>query len=528
MRFIPLLLAALLLFSSVPGAAAQTAADPKTLVVGTSFDAKSLDPARGFEPTTEMVHKATYNTLVTLSDSDISQIVPDLATSWDISPDAKVFTFHLRPGVRFQPSGNPMTSADAKWSLERAMNIKGNPSFLLDGIVGVDAPDPQTLVITKSASDPAFISKATFGVFAVLDSKTVQAHGGTNAADAATSDTAEQWLNQNSAGTGPFVLTKWTPESEIDLVKSNGFWAGEPPFDRVIYRNITTAASAKLTLQAGDIDIATAVSPDSVADLEADPQIKVVQGVGTDVFFLLMNESPDLAGGVMANPQVQLAIRYALDYAGINELVGGPAVTPATPLPVSFLGAYGPDHAFKRDTAMAQSLLAQAGYPNGFSIDLQYPNFTADGVSFDTVAQKIQSDLADVNITVNLKPGEVQTELANYRDAKEAFGFWYWGADYFDSNDYLAFLPEGIVGKRANWTNADSDATIQQLRDQIAVETDTAKRAQEWQQVQDYLQQSGPWAAVVQPGIYVATRANVSGYVWNPAWRVNPYLLSKS
>jgi peptide/nickel transport system substrate-binding protein len=365
-------------------------------------------------------------------------------------------------------------------------------------------------------------------VFAVLDSKTVQAHGGSNAADAATSDTAEQWLNQNSAGTGPFVLTKWTPESEIDLVKSNGYWGGEPPFDRVIYRNITTAASAKLTLQAGDIDLATAVSPDSVADLEADPQIKVVQGVGTDVFFLLMNENPDLASGVMANPQVQLAVRYALDYSGINELVGGPAVTPATPLPVGFLGAYGPDHAFKRDTAMAQSLLAQAGYPNGFSIDLQYPNFTVDGVSFDTVAQKIQSDLADVNITVTLKPAEVQTELANYRDGKEALGFWYWGADYFDSNDYLAFLPEGIVGKRANWTNADSDATIQGLRDQIAVETDTAKRAQEWQQVQDYLQQSGPWAAVVQPGIYVATRANVSGYVWNPAWRVNPFLLSKS
>src|SRR5579859_2066016 len=193
MRFIPLLLAALLLFSSVPGAAAQTAADPKTLVVGTSFDAKSLDPARGFEPTTEMVHKATYNTLVTLSDSDISQIVPDLATSWDVSPDAKVFTFHLRPGVTFQNSGNPMTSADVKWSLERAIAIKGNPSFLLDGIVKVDAPDPLTVVITKSDSDPAFIAKGSFSVFGVLDSKTVQAHGGTNAPDAATSDTAEQW-----------------------------------------------------------------------------------------------------------------------------------------------------------------------------------------------------------------------------------------------------------------------------------------------------------------------------------------------
>ena len=117
-----------------------------------------------------MIHKATYNTLVTLDENDISVIVPDLATSWEISPDAKVFTFHLRQGVKFQTSGNTMTSADVKWSLERAIAIKGNPSFLLDGIVSVDAPDANTVKITKSDADPAFIAKGTFPVFSVLDS----------------------------------------------------------------------------------------------------------------------------------------------------------------------------------------------------------------------------------------------------------------------------------------------------------------------------------------------------------------------
>ena len=529
MRFLSLILTAFLLVGVVPSAAAQTAADPKTLVVGAAFDTKSLDPARGYEFVTMMVHKATYNTLVTLADDDFSKVVPDLAQTWDVSPDAKVFTFHVRPGVKFQTSGNDVTSADVKWSLDRAIAIKGNPSFLLDGIVSVEAVDPLTVRITKSDSDPAFISKGSFGVFGVLDSKTVMAHGGTSASNAATADTAEQWLNQNSAGTGPYIMTKYTPDTEVDLQKNSSYYGGNPPFDHVIYRNIPTAAAQKLTLQAGDIDIATQVAPDSVSDLQSDPRLKVTQGQGTDLFFLLMNESPDLASGVMANPQVQLAVRYALDYPGINELVGGPAVTPATILPVGFLGAYGPDKAFKRDVAMAQSLLAQAGYPNGFPIDLQYPtNFTVDGVSFDVVAQKIQSDLADVGITVTLKPGEINTELANYRAAQEALGFWYWGADYFDSNDYLAFLPEGIVGKRATWNNASSDPTIQQLRDQINVETDNTKRAQLWQQAQDYLQQSGPWAAVIQPGVYIAMRSNIGGYVWNPAWRVNPFTLSKT
>src|SRR5437764_9455299 len=104
MRFLPLILGALLFLASVPSAGSQTAADPKTLVVGASFDIKSLDPARGFEQIGGMVHKATYDTLVTLDENDISQIVPDLAQTWDVSPDAKTFTFHLRPGVTFQTS----------------------------------------------------------------------------------------------------------------------------------------------------------------------------------------------------------------------------------------------------------------------------------------------------------------------------------------------------------------------------------------------------------------------------------------
>jgi peptide/nickel transport system substrate-binding protein len=523
--------AATLLLSSAPHISAQTAtaADPKTLVVGAAFDIKSLDPARGFEQIGGMVHKATYNTLVTLDEHDISIVVPDLATSWDISPDAKTFTFHLRQGVKFQNSGNSMTSADVKWSIERAMGIKGNPSFILDGITSVETPDPYTVVIHKSDPDPAFMAKGSYPVFAVLDSKVVSQHGGVSGPDANTTDTAEAWLNANSAGTGPFTMTKYTPDTEVDVVKFADFWGGAAPFDRVIYRNIPTAATEKLTLQAGDIDIATEVSPDSIADLQADPSIKVVSGTGADIFFLLMNQNGQLTNNAMSNPKVQLAVRYALDYDGINALVGGPAATPATILPLGFLGAYGTDHAFKRDLGMATQLLTDAGFPNGFSVDLQYPtNFSRDGVSFDNVAQKVQSDMADVGITVTLKPGEINTELANYRAGEEGFGFWLWGPDYFDSNDYLAFLPEGIVGKRANWTNSNSDLTIQQLRDEINVETDNNKRADLWRQAQDYLMQSGPFAVAVQPGVYIGTRANIGNYSYHPQWRVNPYVLTKS
>src|ERR1700738_4887583 len=106
LRVSTIVAALVLVGSSVPSCtaapAAQTAADPKTLVIGTPFAIKSFDPARAYEQTVWMIHKAVYNTLVTLAENDTSIVVPDLATSWEVSPDARVFTFHLRQGVKFQ------------------------------------------------------------------------------------------------------------------------------------------------------------------------------------------------------------------------------------------------------------------------------------------------------------------------------------------------------------------------------------------------------------------------------------------
>jgi peptide/nickel transport system substrate-binding protein len=390
------LIAALVMLAGPSIAAGQSTQDSRTLVVGVAFDIKSLDPARAFEPAGLMILKATYDTLLTLDEHDVSKIVPDLAESWEVSPDARTFTFHLRHGVTFQNSGNPMTSADVRWSLERAMGIHGNPSFLLDGITSIETPDDYTVVISKSDADPAFIAKASSPVFAVLDSKTVQAHGGTRGPDAATTDAAEDWLNQNSAGTGPFMMTSYTAESEIDVQGSATYWSGPPPFDRVIYRDIPDAETQKLTLEAGGIDIATTISADQVPSLQADPNISVVQGTSSLIFYLLMNEQASLSNGTMNNPDVQQAVRFALDYDGINKLIGGPAVTPPSVLPQGFLGAYPPERAIRRDVNRARDLLAKAGFPNGFNVDLEFPtDYSNSGVSFDVVAQKIQADLSD-------------------------------------------------------------------------------------------------------------------------------------
>ncbi|MGQ9598544.1 MAG: ABC transporter substrate-binding protein [Anaerolineae bacterium] len=505
----------------------EVAPKPKELIIGAGFDQTTLDPGRAFEIVAGMVHKATYNTLVTWADDSVSEIVPDLAESWTVSEDGKVFTFKLRKGVKFH-SGNEMTAADVKWSWERAMGLKGNPSFLFDGVVSIDTPDDYTVVVTKEKPDPAFLAKSTFFVFAVLDSKTVMEHGGTSGPDADQTDKAEEWLNQNSAGTGPFILKSWVPETEVVVEKFPDYWRGPAFFDRVIYRHIPDAATQKLTLEAGDIDIATEIKGDQVPVLQANPEIKVIEGLGTDMFFLLCNMNPELTNGIMSDERVRMAIRYAIDYEGILSLVGGSAITPATIVPYGFMGAWGPDRALKRDLDKAKQLLADAGYPNGFDIEMEYPTkFARSGVDFDIIAEKVQADLAEVGINVTLKPGELMTVLARYRAGEEGFSFWMWGADYYDVSDYLEFLPEGIVGLRAQWTDERADQEIKDLRDAAAVEMDNKKRAEIWSDIQAYMQMKGPFVPLVQPGKAIAIRQWVKGYVFNEAWKVDPYLCAK-
>ena len=221
------------------------------------------------------------------------------------------------------------------------------------------------------------------------------------------------------------------------------------------------AATQKLQLEAGEIDIAMDLTADQLPSLKDNPNVKAYEAPGDTVFFLLMNADKTI-GGPMSDPKVQQAVRLAIDYEGLKTLVGGKAATPASIIPIGFFGAYGEDKALKRDVEAAKQLLADAGYPDGFEIDMRYPDFTYSGFNFGTAAQKIQADLAEVGITVNLKGSDVGSWLDEYRQGKQAFSMSLWGPDFRDPGNYLEFLPEKKVGLRAKWSNANSDKTIQE------------------------------------------------------------------
>lgn len=524
-RLLPFLAAVLVLLLIGGGLAAQ---DEKVLVIGHAEQTDSYDPAHGYTPTTGMVHRATYDTLVTFPDGDASEILPSLATDWTVSEDGTVYTFTLGDEAVFT-NGDPVTAEDVVFSVNRLQNVQSNPGFLAgeDRIVGVEAIDEKTVAFTLPDVRPSFLTELTNTAFSITNADVVQANGGTDADDAASTDTARDYLDQTSEGTGPYILESWAPQDETVLVRNPDYWGEAPYFDRVIIVNIPEAATQKAALESGQIDIALDLTPDQIAEMEGNADLGIFSGPGQWTHFLLMNADPEI-GGPVSDPTVQLAIRYALDYEGYRELWAG-SVTPGTNMAYILAGAFQQDQAFTRDLDMARQLLADAGYPDGFDITLEYPDYTAFGVNMNTNAQKIQADLAEAGINVTLAPGELQVALEAYRTGQEGFGYWFWGPDILDPVDVLSFVPGGkVAAERANWTADMVDPSVIELIEQAKVATDAEERLDLFNQVQDFLQQSGAFAPFNVPATQRAYRADIEGYVWHPSWELDVALLSRA
>ncbi|MGJ3238555.1 MAG: ABC transporter substrate-binding protein [Anaerolineae bacterium] len=503
-----------------------TAQDEQVLVIGHAEVTESYDLAHAFNPTSGIVHRATYDTLVTFPNEDASSIEPALASSWEVSDDGLTYTFNLRDDVTFA-NGDPLTAEDVVFSFTRLQNVRSNPSFLADPIIGIEAVDDLTVAITLAETRPSFLSEMVNSAFSIANDSEVIAAGGTNADDAAETDTARDFFDQTSAGTGPYILESWIPQEQTVLVRNENYWGDAPFFDRVIIVNIPEAATQKLALESGDIDIATDLTPDQVSTMDDNPDLTIYRALDRWTHFLLMNRDPEV-GGPVADPLVARAIRLALDYEGYRELWTG-SVTPGTNMWVGLQGAFGQDQALTRDLDTARALMEEAGYADGFEIDLSYPDLTFSGVNLGTNAQKVQADLAEIGITVNLRPGELQVSLEEYRNGQQGFGYWFWGPDILDPVDFLSFLPGGKVAEeRTLWTTDGVDQEILDLIAQAATESDPEARLDAFAQLQAWSQENGAYAPFNVPTIQTVTAADIEGYIWHPSWTLDITLLSRA
>ncbi len=494
--------------STAETAGGEEATGNSTVVVAMGGGFDKLDPGYVYEKYPPLVVNACYETLFKFYTND-GAAEPNLVDTYEFSDDGLTLTCTLKDGIVFA-SGNPMTSADVAFSINRCKNLQGNPAFIAETIESIETPDDKTVVFHLTETDSAILSKLTYSSLSVLDSAVVKEHGGTDAEDAATTDTALDYLNSTSAGSGMYVMTSYTPDVEIVLEKNPNYWGEATNVDKYIIKIQDDSNTQMMTLSQGDIDVALCMTDDTMAELEGNADVTLVNVPTKTVGFLMMNMDEEI-GGPVSNPLVQQAIRKAVDYAGIQTITGQGAVTPYSVIQDGFMGSKGQRAADYQNIDEAKQLLSDAGYPDGFDIDLTVCDLPMEGVDLADLAQKVKDDLALIGINCNIVPIPWAAGYGDdYRDGKLGFTVMYWGVDYNDPNVQLVFLPGGTVGLRANWEAADDEALAAMPQKAMAA-TEEADRIAVLEEVQDMTYESGPFIFIVQAPAHIAYNNRLDG-----------------
>ncbi|WP_312927900.1 ABC transporter substrate-binding protein [Pseudescherichia sp.] len=480
--------ASLLALSLMMGSGATLAATPPDqLIIGMNMNnLLSLDPAAmtGNEVVGIVVN--LYDSLVELDPDQLTNVRPALAESWAISPDGKTLTFHLRKDVKFH-SGNPLTAQDVVWSMRRLLHLNlaqasvwKSYGFSKKNIdAQVSAPDDYTVqIVLPKANDPQLViySLGALGNLGVLDSKTVQSHEVNN-------DWGNRWLTTNEAGSGPFMLETWQAKDVLRMKRNPDYWREEPKMSRIVLRHFQESQTLRLMIAKGDLDIANSMAVSDINALRKDPDVTVEAVQRGTVYYVAMSmKEPHFA-----NPRVREAVRYLIDYQGINKaLMPGYGVLHQRPIKAGMPSTL-PDPGYRLDIAKAKKLLAEAGYPNGFDTTLRV---LADQ-PFLNIAIAVQSTLMQAGINAKIITGTGNQIYGAMRERKFDMLVGRGGSvepHPHSSLRALVYNPDNSDEARLTnfqgWRTGFYDKPLNEMIDKALLERDPQKQIADYQQIQ--------------------------------------------
>jgi peptide/nickel transport system substrate-binding protein len=504
------------------GAAALAATPKDTLVIAFAFDdIISLDPAEVFELSGGEIMGNTYDRLLRLDINDPSKLVADVAKSWTVSPDGKTYNFEIKSGLKFA-SGNPLTAEEVAYSLQRAVMLDKSPAFILtqfgftkDNVKDkIKATGPLSLAIeTDKAYAPTFVLNClTADVTSIVDKKLLLSKEQNG-------DWGYGWLKTNYAGSGPLKLREWRANEIVALERNDNYYGDKPKLARVIYRHVKEAATQRLLLEKGDIDIARNLSPQDLAALASHKDIKTTSAPKGTVYYISLNQK----NPTLAKPEVREAMKWLVDYAAIGDtLIKNIGVVHQNFLPIGLLGA-SKENPYKLDVAKAKALLAKAGVPNGFKVTID----TRSIQPVQGIAEAFQQTAKRAGIDVEIIPGDGKQTLTKYRARTHDMYIGQWGADYWDPHsnaDTFTRNPDngdGAKDKPLSWRNAWAIPELTKKSDAAVLERDAGKRKAMYEELQAEFRKTSPFIMLYQQTEVAAYRGNVEGLKLGPSFSTN-------
>ena len=497
----------------------SSAAPTAALVFGSVGDPVSLEPGNVTDGYSIAVQHQIYDRLLDVEPGS-TKLIPGLATEWSAAKDGLSWTFKLREGVKFH-DGTALNAEAVRLNVDRWWNpssklgfrsagknyeawsslfdaFKGDPASLLQDVKAIDPQTVQFVLKQPFAAFPAAIASGYFGIASPTAIEKAGADYGTPSSTA--------------VGTGAFTFKEWRKGDRVVLDKNPNYWNGAPKTNQLVFRTIKEASSRLAELQAGTIDFTENLSPEQRKQIQSDPKLKELHRPSFNTGYLALNPSYE----PLAKKEVRQAIAIAINRkAMVDVFWAGLATSDSHFTPPSMkefqdttLGDY--DY----NPAKAKKMLADAGYVNGFDLELWYAPI--NGASFPTPKPIAEAWAADLN-AIGIRAKLNTKDWAAYLDDRlkppgfQAFMMG-WTGDYGDpDNFYYPHFGRGSTKDIGNW---QSDRVFQ-LLDNARKETNPANRTKLYAEVDKILFDETLRIPIVHSEPLLAQRAQLTG--WQPS-----------
>ena len=480
--------------------------NPSLYTSGTTFDASS---------------RAMFDGLVAF-ERGTTKVVPGLAESWEVSPDGKKYTFHLRKGVKFHKTKNftpsrDFNADDVLYSFNRQWKTD-HPDHKLSGgnyeyFNSMDMPkllkkiyktDDYTVVFELNQPEAPFIANMAMDFASILSAEY---------ADRMRKAGTPEKIDLEPVGTGPFQLVNYQKDAVIRYKAHPDYWAGKAKIDRLIFSITPDAAVRYAKLKADECQVMPYPNPADLKEMEKDPNIQLLSQEGLNVGYLAWNTTKK----PLDNPKVRKALNMAINKSAIIDAIflgaGVPAKNPIPPTMWSYNDEVKDD---PYDPTLSKRLLAQEGYPDGFEIDLwAMPVQRPYNPNARRMAEMMQADLAKVGVKAKIVTYEWGEYLKRSKKGEHMSVLLGWTGDNGDPDNFLYVLLSCAAAQganRARWCYEPFDDLLIKAKRT----TDIKERTRLYKQAQVIFKEQAPWFTIAHSKVFMPVSKRVVDYKIDP------------
>lgn len=459
------------------------------LVIGVQAEAVTLDPQGGWDGNSLYVLRQLYNGLVKLDRN--MEIVGDLAESWEFTSDTSV-TFHLKQGVLFH-NGEEMKASDVVYSIERAMASAKVKTFTAN-IESVVADDDYTVTINTSIPYAPLMTNLCHTANYIVSQKAAEEAGDS--------------FTTNPVGTGPFKFVSWDSGDKIVLERNENYFAGDVLPSTLTYKIMSEDSARTIALETGEIDVNLVVAAADASRIESEEGVELKVTMSPKIEYVSMNQKVE----PFNNPLVRQAINYAIDRESLNIVAtNGYGIVTDSVMSKQINGYTDDVTHYEYNPEKAKELLAEAGYPDGFSTSI-----VVSGNTRSTEAQLIQGNLAEAGINLEINTMESTTLLEQINNGDYEMFIMSYNNTTGDPDTSLYMLFNSTVpassGNRSFTNIPEVDAALEGAR----LEADNAARMELYADVQKILTEQAVWVPLYCVPTLVGTRSGLEGYEPHP------------